>query len=352
MRPALALVVAVVAAIGGSVRASGASCDADGNIRFVCGQAGPEDLVVVPGGRWIISSGVAAPGGLHLINVRDQTTMVLFPKTGVGDRLDKTLYGSCPGPLGAAEGDRFSAHGIYLRSIASQQHKVFVVHHGSRESVEMFIVDARLSTPTLTWVGCVVAPDTVQLNSVAGLPDGGVIVTNFSGRGASAVPMTRVMAGENSGDLWEWHPGGTWTKVPGTDVSGANGVEISSDGKWLYIGAWGNQAVVRVSRGQTPLKRDSVPVGFRVDNLRFGADGLLLATGQGAVANAMQVEGGTSHVEELDPKNLSHKKLLDYSNTKAFGMGTTAVRIGSNLWVGSAVGDRIAIFPSESFRKP
>ncbi len=34
------------------------------------------------------------------------------------------------------------------------------------------------------------------------------------------------------------------------------------DGKTPYIGAWGSQAFVHLSRGQTPVKKDSVPVGI------------------------------------------------------------------------------------------
>jgi hypothetical protein len=30
-----------------------APCDAIGNVQFICGQNGPEDLVVVPGSQWV-----------------------------------------------------------------------------------------------------------------------------------------------------------------------------------------------------------------------------------------------------------------------------------------------------------
>jgi len=37
-----------------------ASCEPAGPIRFVCGQAGPEDLVIVPGNRWLVASAYGA----------------------------------------------------------------------------------------------------------------------------------------------------------------------------------------------------------------------------------------------------------------------------------------------------
>jgi hypothetical protein len=35
-------------------------------------------------------------------------------------------------------------------------------------------------------------------------------------------------AGEKNGELWEWHPRIGWTIVPGSEASGANGIEIST----------------------------------------------------------------------------------------------------------------------------
>ena len=33
-----------------------ADCDAVGDVRFVCDQSGPEDLVAVPGSPWVLAS--------------------------------------------------------------------------------------------------------------------------------------------------------------------------------------------------------------------------------------------------------------------------------------------------------
>src|SRR5206468_1139796 len=187
------------------------------------------------------------------------------------------------------------AHGLYLRPGSNQLHTLFVVHHGDRESIEVFQFAARSKPPTLTWIGCAVAPDPIGLNSVVGLPDGGFITTNFQPRGQDAAARGRMMAGEHNGELWEWHTGSGWKKVPGSEAAGPNGIEISKDGKTLYIGGWGSQSVIRLSRGQTPAKRDTVPVGFRVDNGRWAADGTLLAARQGGAGPAP-----TSHVRRGD----------------------------------------------------
>jgi len=71
------------------------------------------------------------------------------------------------------------AHGLFLRPGTNAVHTLYVVHHGNRESIEVFELDARATPPALTWVGCAVAPDPIGLNSVVALPDGGFAATNF-----------------------------------------------------------------------------------------------------------------------------------------------------------------------------
>jgi hypothetical protein len=123
------------------VRARG--CDPVGDVRFVCNRASPEDLFLVPGGKWVLASGMVANGAIRLIRVRDKTTTVLFPTDSPKARPDTKIYNSCPGPLDPAEKEKFRAHGIYLLTGKNSVHALFVVHHGNRESIEVFEFDAR-----------------------------------------------------------------------------------------------------------------------------------------------------------------------------------------------------------------
>jgi hypothetical protein len=317
------------------------ACDPVGNVRFVCGQQAPEDLVVVPGSQWILASSFTGSGGVNLINVRDHTTTLAFPTAASKERLDAKTYKACPGPPDAADKAKFVTHGLALRTGKGSTHTLYAVHHGARESIEVFEVDVRGKTPSLTWVGCAVVPDPIGLNSVVALPDGGFIATDFLARGIDAVGRGRMLAGENNGSLWEWHSATGWKIIPGSEAAGANGLEISKDGKWLYVAAWGSQSFFRMSRGQTPVKRDSISLGFRVDNIRWAPDGSLFASGQGGTAPNMQ----TSNVVKINPNTLEVREIVRHPNTPEFGAGTVAVQIGKDLWVGSFRGDRIAIFP-------
>jgi hypothetical protein len=63
MKHLLLLAVSLAAGFlpGGATVQNRGRCDALGNVQFLCGFAGPEDLVAVPGGRWVIASGDPAP---------------------------------------------------------------------------------------------------------------------------------------------------------------------------------------------------------------------------------------------------------------------------------------------------
>jgi hypothetical protein len=321
-----------------------AGCEPVGSVQFVCGLVGPEDLAVVPGSDWVIASGDAAPGAITLINTRDKTTTALYPSARLKQRLDARTYDSCPGPIDAEERDKFRAHGLFLRPGKNSLHTLYVVHHGNRESIEVFEFDARTKAPALTWIGCAVAPDPIGLNSVVALPGGGFATTNFQARGPGR-GRGNMLAGEKNGELWEWHTGTGWKIVPGSEASGANGIEISKDGKWFYMAGWGNQTFIRFSRGQTPVKRDEVPVGFRLDNLRWAPDGALLGAGQ-----EIPAAGGfamvTSHVIKIDPDTLKVREVVRYPYNDTFNFATVAIQIGKELWVGSVRGDRVARFPA------
>src|SRR5215472_6241790 len=259
-----------------------ASCVPAGNIQFVCGQEAPEDLVYLPGTDWVVASSYGGNGGIRLINVRDKTSTMLYPSAAAKDQLDKKTYDTCPGAPEADDKAKFTTHGLALRVGRNSTHTLYAVHHGKRESIEVFQVDTRSKTPVVTWVGCAIAPDPIGLNSVVPLPDDGFIATNFLERGTDATASrTKMMAGDVNGELWEWHTRKGWAKVPGSEASAANGVEVSRDGKWLYVAAWGSQSFLRLARGQSPVKRDAVPLGFRVDNIRFNPDGSIFAAGQG-----------------------------------------------------------------------
>jgi hypothetical protein len=299
----------------------------------VCGQQAPEDLVAL-GPEWVVASAYNGTGGVALIRVSDRRTHTAYPSATARDRLDARTYPDCPGPPRAGS---FLTHGVYVEPGNGPTYKLFVVGHGAREAIEVFEVDIGTAMPAVTWIGCVVAPDPIGLNSVRGLPDGGFVTTNFLPRGGSREATQRMMAGEANGELWEWHTASGWVKVPGSEAAGANGVELSDDGRTLYIAAWGSQSFIRLSRGITPPQRDEISLGFRVDNIHWARDGDLYAVGQA---------GSNWTAVKIDPDTLAVREVVNQPDTPAFGAGTVVAEVGPDLWVGSYRGNRIAIIPA------
>ncbi len=329
--PWLLLPVALLLGIAGP---HAAACDSDGDVQFVCGPVSPEDLIPVPRSPWVVVSSMEDEGHLYLVDTRNHTASVLFTSDGSNRRHDTAVYGSCPGPVSR----QFRPHGLSIRPGDGDSHTLYVVGHGTRESVEVFRLDTAGASPTATWVGCVVAPESANLNSVTALPDGGFAATNFNR------PM---------GEVWEWQPATGWSKVPGSEMSGPNGLLVSEDGRWFYIGGHTDESVIRLSRGQTPVRKDEVGVGFQVDNLRWAPDGSVLAAGQAASGPATvfdcvrqgDCDGLTSRVARVDPQALTAEEIVSYPSNEFVILGTGAIQVGEEIWLGAVGGgNRIARF--------
>ena len=330
--------VALMAVVGmlALPTAGAAQCDPDGDVEFICGPVNPEDLMALPDSPWVIVSSMADDGQLYATDTRDDSSRVIFPAESSTPRHDTATFGACPGP----DTSGFRPHGLSLRPADDGVHTLYVVRHGARESVEVFELDARGEVPAATWVGCAVAPAGVGLNSVAALPDGAFVATNFQ---------------RSTGELWEWQPGAGWTEVPGSATAGPNGIEASPDGEWLYIGGWGTQSLIRLSRGRTPVVVDSVDVGFHVDNVHWAPDGTLLAAGHAgsgpdsifACLGQGACDGVTSRVAKVIPNSLAKEEIVRYPSNDRIILGTVGIQVGDEIWVGGVGGgERIGRFPA------
>ena len=338
-----------------------ADCDAAGDMAFVCGVTSPEDLVAIPNTDLVVASGYIA-GAIQYVSRNDQSRMRVFPVNNPRLRHDTDRYPGCPGPIDPEENEQFSAHGLNLKTVEDGLHLLYVVHHGFRESVEIFEIDTRYQgavsvspIPGFTWIGCVVAPEGMTLNSVSPLPHGGFVAT---------VPFVPPEGGEFSpadiggdaifGVVLEWHPEDGWSTVPGSESSGPNGIEASRDGEWLYVNLWSAGQVLRLSRGREPVEKEIVDLGFFPDNIRWQADGSLLTAGHSAESIPRILECletlcddmGT-HTARVDPDTLAVTHVVDAPANEHFFTGTAALDVGGEIWMGSMRGERIARFPGD-----
>jgi hypothetical protein len=347
------LLAAAAMAISTQVAAQPA-CDPATGLTFICGLTNAEDLVQVPGTPWIVASGLAegerTGGHIYLVNAHDRTVRVLLPGHVVYQQATDT-FGACPR---APDETNFSAHGLSLRVGSASEHTLYVVHHGERESVEVFKLEAGRATPTLTWVGCVMYPAGALGNGVAALPGGGFAASNFMNTNDPKA-IDKLLAGQPEGGMLIWRPNTGWEDVPeAAMISADNGVAASPDGKQLFVAGSGEETVVRLSLDGTPEARAVIKTGFHTDNLRWGSDGFLYATGQrDTVANLLACAPTTKQrctspfsVMRIDPVTLEAREVVRHPGGPTFGAASTALRIGDEYWFGTPHGDRIAIAPA------
>eukprot|EP01037_Dinobryon_pediforme_P028537 gene28537-31856_t len=161
-------------------RASPAGCAPRDGLGFVCGIPHPEDLVRVPGTRWVIASSfIVSPNGgqpapLYVIDTATRSVQQAAMDLAAPYH---RATAECPSPP-----SRFGAHGLAIGPGRLGKQTLYAVNHAGRESVEMFEISATRAGVALHWVGCVTFASTLFLNSVAATPDGGFVVTNLIDR--------------------------------------------------------------------------------------------------------------------------------------------------------------------------
>ena len=323
------------------------ACEGTATVSYLCGVTNGEDILQLGNTDWLLVSGMDGSlagtdtrGRIHLVNAGDRSVEILFPGTNPVFRHDTALYGDCPGPLDAAN---FSAHGLSLQKSdkGPEIYRLYMTSHGAREAIEVFEVDAFIK-PTIRWVGCIPMPATSWTNSVAMLSDGGFVATQFFDPGSHTI--ANVLAGEITGHVFEWHPGGVVSVIPGTEMSGANGIVISDDERWIFVASFGTGDVIRFDRSSTPPVKDVIPVGILPDNLRWTPQGTLLAAGDNTqnFCGRPPCEPGWG-VVEIIPYSLVATRIAAVDEDAALQNPSVALPVGDEIWVGTYSGDRLAI---------
>lgn len=333
---------------------------------LVCGPQNPEDLVPVPGTRWLIASGMVAGAGLKLVDTEAKTARPFYTGQPAQQRPDTRLFPNCPAPPAAST---FNAHGLYLRRAPEPGlYRLYAVSHGELESIQVFTVDVKGSEPSLTWTGCVPMPEgnrvyptlgpvatasRVAANSVAAFSDGTIIATVPQRPGTTDVQRLR---GEPTGDVMEWKPGtDAFRVIPGTSLAGNNGIEISLDETEFYVVSFGAHTIVAFSRQdpRTPL-RQSVAPGFMPDNLRWSGNRLIAAgpmydepacggTRLAVVDNPVLTNCHRGFViAQLEPRTMAWTVLAYAEPNPALSRVATGVLVGDTVWIGAATADAIA----------
>jgi hypothetical protein len=330
-----------------TVHAADASCEPSEGVEFICGIKNPEDLVMVPGTRWIIASGMANGAGLSLIDTGADNWTGLRPQA----RHDAASFPGCSTAPAAAALD---THGLNLRARDRGHSTLYVVGHGGREAIEVFDVDATGERPSVTWRGCVPMPAGLAANSVASFADGSLVATVLIMPGKTFADS---VAKRPTGAVYEWSPGKPgFTLIKGSELPGNNGIEVSKDGREIFVVSSGLQTIVAMSRSNpTKQLRTTAQLPITPDNLHMGADGRLLTAG---MKNDEPACGGTPGPQHdlaqlstcprgsigiaIDPKTMKTTTLAETSANPSFSNATMVLVDGKRFWLGTFSGDRVA----------
>lgn len=332
-----------------------------------CRFENPEDFARSPANTALIISEMGRGG----IESRAGRLLAYYPREGAGADADdrgepRVLWprevassGAAVPSVGAPLGDpscpllgpadRLAPHGIDLELLDDGRHVLYVVNHGSRESVEIFEVRDDGRTVTIEPRGCVLAPPDATTNDVVGLRDGGFRVSDSFRRSENVIISgLRMRYGSHRpGFAWEWRPGRGYTRLPGTDVAYANGIENSADERFVYLNAYFDNAIIKVdTRSGERVAEARVP---GPDNVTWSDDGRLLVASHHAgtvdLLKCLRIERGACgfrfSVVEVDPQTMQTRVLLDQEGPP-MGAATVALPFQGRLYLGTFAGDRIA----------
>jgi len=325
-------------------------CASDPELDYVCELRRPEDLLALPGGKYVVASGFAPGAGLTFIETATRRPVRAWK--GIIAAAAAREFPECPGPLDAA---LFNARGLSLRPLTLDRWRLLVVNHGGRESIEAFDLRfERDGRPALEWRGCLPMPPGQVGNSVAAFEDGTVLVTVLTRPGTAIADFVN---GRITGAVWRWRPSArSFEPVPGTELPGNNGLEVDPDERHFYVIAFGLHALVVFDRQRegAPIETIIAP-DFMPDNVHWSNGHLLLAgmrldepacgglrTVVDGVADPMLCHRGWV-VGELDVAGRRIGTVAYGHPQPGFNGVSSALLVNGELWLGSFQSDRLAI---------
>ena len=349
--PFAVLLLSAIAGGCGSSLPPLTDCEAGRGITPDCRFRNPEDLVVAPGGEFLLVSQMGQMDG------SETGDLVLYrPGSGPGGEIrplfpvTRLVDDRSWGDLTCAPPDLslFSPHGIDLVRRQDGAWMLLVVNHGGRESVEMFQVEGEDESLGLRWRGCAEGPEDAAFNDVAGLRDGGFYVTHMYPLNGQMMALIRnLVFGSDTGFVYRWQQAEGWMAVPGSEGPFPNGVVIAPDEKALFINMYlaGEVRKLDLTTGTVVASY----AGGRPDNSTWDSGGrLLVATHTADLADLTActdlAEGSCPfafRIVSLDPEDLSAQTVLEHAGPP-MGGATVALEMDGELYLGTFAGDRIA----------
>ena len=328
-----------------------ASVASPGALGHVDDVKNPEDLVAIPGTRWIIASGMAPNSGLHLIDRVTKKAQRWFAPKASGPSAQYPDSDPQPDP------DEMQVHGISLREIGEGKYLLLAVNHNGkdaarpdRETIEILEVDAAPGKPVISWLGNVRLPKGLAGNAVVSAPDGSIYTTVMLMPGYDLKDM---FGGKPTGAVYRWTPKKReFEKLLGTELNGNNGIELSRDGRYMFVAHM--QGMSKFSIGNPARKIASSWLDYGLaDNLHWDGDRLVTAGSmlkdchQGVAPDCLD----GFHITYIDPEDMKTSLVIRGDYTDRFSGVSTVLPVEGTFWLGSFYRDTVAYFKQDRLKQ-
>ena len=333
------------------------ACAPAAGLTFICGLQNPEDVVPVPGTRWLLTSGMAPGAGLTVVDTQAKTVRKLYAPGTANARADRTRFANCPGPL-----DREAGRAARPRPPAGRGRTLHGVRHQPRRArvgrsvrAEPRVGGAAGSHPQPGSGACCCRrslPPTASRRSPMAR----------SWRRCSFCPArrsrTRLRCGTPASCSSGRRGRPAFVELKGTELVANNGIETSPDDREFYVASTTTRRVYAFSRakpGAGPLRFAQLK-DFGPDNVRWTADNRLITAGlidnEPACGGRPKDEKGIRcpmgyAVATIDPKTMTATEIARGPRTPSFTGTAMAAVVGNELWLGSFLADRLAYRSAE-----
>ena len=147
--------------------------------------------------------------------------------------------------------------------------------------------------------------------------------------------------------------------VRGTELPGNNGIEVSDDGREIYVVSSGFQTIVAFTNTNPATQlRTTTQLPMTPDNVHRAANGRLHTAGMKNDVPECGGPPGPDHdlstlstcprgaiAIEVDPTTMQDRVLVETPASPAFSNATMVLTTGNHFWVGTFSGDRVAHGP-------
>ncbi|WP_373740757.1 SMP-30/gluconolactonase/LRE family protein [Neisseria sp.] len=315
-------------------------------LSYITNIQSPEDLVQIPNTKWLIASGMAPKSGLYLVDGENKTaSRLIAPKAG---KPSAQFPNSEPQP----HADEMQIHGISIREVGKGKFYLYAVNHNgfdqkiTRETIEIFEVNTNTATPTLTWLGNVRMLNDYAGNGVVSGADGSIYVTVMMHPQHSLADM---FAGKTTGAVYRWTPTTQqFVKLQGSELNGNNGIELSRDGKFIYVAHMQGMSKLTNTNPAKIVAQTHLDYGV-ADNLHWAGDKLITAgsmaqnCSNGLTFNCLK----DFHITQISPDNLALNPIYKGKYTADFSGVSTVLPVGDTYYLGSFYRDKMAYFEAK-----